>query len=284
MDDASRVAAVIAVVAMVAALVLLPRRSSAVAAAAVAGEPMRRSAIGPEPSVADPPGRRAGAPAVGSAVAFEWRDGRPTRENVAMSELPVADKPGLRERKKAKTRAAIQEHALRLFREQGYAATTVEQIAEAAEVSPSTFFRYFGTKEDVVAYDAWDPVVLEVWRSQPPELGTDRSHATRDEGGLRRHDGRAEGRDDEPRPAALLRARAADRPRSTSSFDPARWSSTSWPRCSAGPADDFELRVFAGAFMGAFIAAMLPAARGSGGDFVTLANRALDFVEKGMPL
>jgi AcrR family transcriptional regulator len=61
-----------------------------------------------------------------------------------------ADQPGLRERKKAKTRASIREHALRLFREQGYAATRVEQIAEAAEVSPATFYRYFPTKEDVV--------------------------------------------------------------------------------------------------------------------------------------
>ena len=42
---------------------------------------------------------------------------------------------GLRERKKAKTRAAIREHAMRLFEEQGYAQTTVDQIADAAEVS-----------------------------------------------------------------------------------------------------------------------------------------------------
>ena len=87
-----------------------------------------------------------------------------------MSESPVVDKPGLRERKKAKTRAAIQEHALRLFREQGYDATTVEQIAEAAEVSPSTFFRYFPTKEDVVAYDALDPLVMAAWRAQPADM------------------------------------------------------------------------------------------------------------------
>jgi AcrR family transcriptional regulator len=78
--------------------------------------------------------------------------------------------PGLRELKKAKTRAAIQEHALRLFGEQGYAETTVDQIAAAAQVSPATFFRYFPTKEDTVLYDRLDPMLIEVFRAQPAGL------------------------------------------------------------------------------------------------------------------
>ncbi|MFH9138921.1 TetR family transcriptional regulator [Streptomyces sp. NPDC017524] len=77
---------------------------------------------------------------------------------------------GLRERKKAKTRASIQQEALRLFREQGYEATTMEQIAEAAEVSQSTVFRYFPTKEELVASDEQDAFFIDAWRSQPADL------------------------------------------------------------------------------------------------------------------
>jgi AcrR family transcriptional regulator len=78
---------------------------------------------------------------------------------------------GLRERKKARTRASLREHALRLFREKGYQNTTVEQIAAAAEVSPSTFFRYFPTKEDLVLQDDMDVRMIEAFERQPPGLG-----------------------------------------------------------------------------------------------------------------
>jgi AcrR family transcriptional regulator len=82
------------------------------------------------------------------------------------------DRPsvGLRERKKARTRAEIQGHALRLFHQQGYEATTVAQIIEEAEVSESTFFRYFPTKADVVLFDGMDELIVEAFRDQPHEL------------------------------------------------------------------------------------------------------------------
>jgi AcrR family transcriptional regulator len=76
---------------------------------------------------------------------------------------------GLRERKKIRTRTAIRTATYALVREQGYDATTVEQIAERAEVSPSTVFRYFPAKEDIVLTDEFAPVLLAEIRERPAD-------------------------------------------------------------------------------------------------------------------
>jgi AcrR family transcriptional regulator len=81
--------------------------------------------------------------------------------------------PGLRERKKARTKTTIQQQALRLFREQGYQGTTMEQIAAAAEVAPSTVFRYFPTKEDLTVLDDYYSLadaIAQALAAQPREL------------------------------------------------------------------------------------------------------------------
>lgn len=78
-------------------------------------------------------------------------------------------RPGLRERKKIETLRRMQAEALRLFEERGYEATTIEQIAEAAGVSPSTFYRYFPTKEDVVVQDEYDPMIMAAFQNQPED-------------------------------------------------------------------------------------------------------------------
>ncbi len=68
-------------------------------------------------------------------------------------------------------RRSIQEHALALFVERGYDATTVADVAQAAEVSSMTVFRYFPTKEDLVLTDEFDPVLTERVRARPASEG-----------------------------------------------------------------------------------------------------------------
>ena len=80
---------------------------------------------------------------------------------------PTGPRPGLRERKKIQTRQAIRRAAYRLFADQGYDATPVDRIAEAADVSTSTVFRYFPTKEDIVLTDEYDAAMAAAVRDRP---------------------------------------------------------------------------------------------------------------------
>lgn len=77
---------------------------------------------------------------------------------------------GWRDQKKNQTKARIQQEALRLFSEQGYQATTAEQIAARAQVSRATFFRYFATKADTIVYDVFAVRTLQAFLAIPPDI------------------------------------------------------------------------------------------------------------------
>ncbi|MFK4089120.1 TetR/AcrR family transcriptional regulator [Kribbella sp. NPDC020789] len=77
---------------------------------------------------------------------------------------------GLRELKRERTRRLIADKAFELFCHHGFGRTTVEQIAAAAEVGPSTLYRYFPTKETLVLEFVEDSLMGAVawFRGQPP--------------------------------------------------------------------------------------------------------------------
>ncbi|MEU0506400.1 helix-turn-helix domain-containing protein [Nocardia sp. NPDC005998] len=82
-----------------------------------------------------------------------------------MSESAVEYPSTAWERRKIEAMSRIQQVALDLFDEHGYRNVTVERVAAAAGVSPSSVYRYFGTKEMLVLYDEADPRVLDVMRT-----------------------------------------------------------------------------------------------------------------------
>jgi AcrR family transcriptional regulator len=83
---------------------------------------------------------------------------------------PLDEPPrSLRERRRLRTRRTIQTQALRLFADKGFQATTIEDIAAAAEMAPRTFFRYFPTKEEVVFWAEYPPMLAEFVAARPDE-------------------------------------------------------------------------------------------------------------------
>jgi len=207
-----------------------------------------------------------------------------------MSEPPVRP-AGLRERKKARTRAAIREHALRLFREQGFYATTIEQIADAAEVSPATFFRYFPTKEDVVLQDDFDVISLAALEAQPPGLepiAAFRAASTATLAALTEEDlARFRETTELTMQIPEIRARAIDEfVRTINQIADAVAHRT------GRDAADFEVRTIAGAIIGVIMSVTVPetsdtfTAEGMSDvrDLFARIDRALDYLERGMPI
>ena len=193
--------------------------------------------------------------------------------------MQATDRPlGLRERKKIKTRQAIRREAFRLIDENGYAATTVEQIADAADVSPSTFFRYFPSKESLLLADDLDPLILAALDAQPPDLSPTQA--------IRRAYAAAMAR----LPAEQLEF---ENTRQRLMFSIPELKAAMYDeyyrtvnvmaeligRRIGRPANDFEVRVFVGALTGAMMAAF-----DSAPPAADTIYRALDFVDAGMPL
>jgi len=200
---------------------------------------------------------------------------------VGVTALIDPPRMGLRERKKARTRAAIQDHALRLFRERGYDETSVEDIAEAAEVSPSTFFRYFPTKEDVVLYDAFDPILIEAFLGQPADLSPIEAMRVAMRTAL--SDSTGGWLSQQRERAVLLMAVPELRRRMLDEFVVAMEPFAEALAKRVGrPADDFAVRNIVSAVLGVGLGAWLYA--GSDQDYLDWFDAALAHLEAGLPL
>lgn len=190
---------------------------------------------------------------------------------------------GLRERKKAKTMATVQKHALRLFRELGYKATTVEQIAEAAEISYSTFFRYFSTKEDVLLIDNYDPLFVAAFEDQPSNLSPLQAIRNAMLSGIKDMsiDELTTVRERNELIMKVPELRAASLNNMTQMMQ--LIMELIAKRVGRNP-EDLAVRTFAGAIIGVNISVMLYYAENPDADFATLLDEALSKLEEGLPL
>ncbi|MEV5973884.1 TetR family transcriptional regulator [Streptomyces sp. NPDC051921] len=203
-----------------------------------------------------------------------------------MTAMPVTpERPGLRERKKLKTRAAIRKATYRLVAEQGYEATTIEQIAAAAEVSPSTVVRYFPAKEDILLTDDQDELMLARLRARP--AGEEPLESLRTvvldavTAALAREPEETRLR------ARLVVETPAVRARLTeTTAETGRLLSAAVAERTGRSPDDLEVRVFTAAVLGALREATVYWAEhgGDDADLVPLLDRTVDALKTGLTL
>jgi AcrR family transcriptional regulator len=190
---------------------------------------------------------------------------------------------GLRERKRAKVRRDIQSNAMRLFHQHGYEATTVQQIAEAAVISESTFYRYFPTKADIVMQDDLDPVFVRAFRAQPPELSAVdavRAAATSALGSLSARDV-AHQRERMELIQAVPELRALMLDQFVIGLD---LLADELALRTGRPADDLAVRALAGAVVGVGLAVISTATRHAAWDLAGLLDRAITALPEGLAL
>ena len=194
--------------------------------------------------------------------------------------MPSEPRPGLRERKKVRTRSSILHHALRLIRRQGYESTTVSQIAEAAEVSESTFFRYFPTKEALFLEDDFDELLVEAYREQPAALGPIAAMrgAVRETFADITEDEIADTRE---RMAVVMAEPELRDAMAGHLLLTLNEISGMIARRSGKPAGDFGTRVLAGAVIGALMAGMMAAIEERPDRFVEYLDETFAALEKG---
>jgi AcrR family transcriptional regulator len=190
--------------------------------------------------------------------------------------------PGLRERKKEQTRRTLAEVALDLFETRGYANTTVEDIAAAADVSPRTFFRYFSGKDEAVFDRAGDVegafrALLDSRPADEPLLVSLR------EIGKALIAGEMV---DEPRLRRLLtltRTEPALRNRYNAVIDTIERELTVWAAGKLGvPATDLRPRLVAAAVLAARRVAMDTWLESPGDDLADQLTRAIDLLATGL--
>jgi AcrR family transcriptional regulator len=190
---------------------------------------------------------------------------------------------GLRERKKLRTRAAIQREAMRLFLKNGFQATTIEDIAEAAEISPSTFFNYFASKDALILEDDLDPVIIAAFNAQPPDL-----HPV---AALRRAM-RAVYAELPPDQKRMFRQRtnlvASDPDIRAVMLDQFAGMVDQMAEILAGrmgkSVKDFRIRNLAGALLGVIMAAIIAVGDAPRADLMQLMDDAMAHLEAGLPL